>query len=170
MNDKRSAVLATFENIAAVNAASSRLRQAGLRHIALYSPVHIHDSQGDIATGESSIGFLALGGAVIGAAAGFLLSVGTSVQWPLITGGQPIISLPPFLVISFELTILFGVLATVLGMLWGISRNRRNPNIYHSRFSADRFGLQVVCAEDQIASVKNLLFSAGAEEVRDEKL
>ena len=170
MNDKRNAVLATFENIAAVNAASSRLRQAGLRQIALYSPVHVDEPQGDIAIGENSIGFLALGGAVIGAAAGFLLSMGTSVQWPLITGGQPIISLPPFFVISFELTILFGVLATVLGMLWGISRNRVNSKMYHSRFSADRFGLQVVCAEDQIASVKNLLSAAGAEEVRDEKL
>ena len=170
MNDKRSAVLGTFESIGAVNAAVNRLRQTGLRQITLYSPVQIDELRGDIAMGESRIGFLALGGAVIGATAGLLLTMGTSVQWPLTTGGQPIISLPPFFVISFELTILFGVLATVLGMLWGISRNRINPRIYHSRFSADRFGLQVVCAEDQIASVKNLLSAAGAEEVRDEKL
>lgn len=170
MNDKRSALLATFESVGAVNAAVSRLRQAGLQQITIYSPVHIDELQGDIAMGESRIGFLALGGAIIGAAAGLFLTTGTSVQWPLITGGQPIISLPPFLVISFELTILFGVLAIVLGMLWGMTRNRINPKIYHSRFSADRFGLQVVCAEDQIASVKNILSAAGAEEVRDEKL
>ena len=170
MNHKRSAVLATFETIGAVNAAVNRLRQAGLRQITRYSPVHIDELQGDIAIVQSRIGFLALGGAVIGATTGLLLTMGTSLQWPLITGGQPIISLPPFFVISFELTILFGVLATVLGMLWGISRNRINPKIYHSRFSADRFGLQVVCAEDQVASVKNLLSAVGAEEVRDEKL
>lgn len=88
----------------------------------------------------------------------------------MITGGQPIISLPPFFVISFELAILFGVITTVMGMLWGFSRNRINPKIYHPRFSADRFGLHVVCDEDQIVSVKNLLSTAGAEEVRDEKL
>src|SRR5918993_1708145 len=90
MNNKKSAVLATFENIGAVNAAVNRLRQAGLRQITLYSPVPIDELQGDIAMGESGIGFLALGGAVIGATAGLLLTMGTSLQWPLITGGQPI--------------------------------------------------------------------------------
>jgi hypothetical protein len=169
MNDKRSAVVATFETIERVNAAVRELREAGLRHSTVYSPVNSHELRGEVVVGESRIGFIAFGGAVTGAMAGLLLTIGTSTQQPMITGGQPIISLPPFFVISFELAILFGVIATVMGMLWGFSRNRINPKIYHPRFSADRFGLHVVCDEDQIVSVKNLLATAGAEEVRDEK-
>jgi hypothetical protein len=170
MSDKRRAVVATFDSIEGVNAAVGKLRQDGLRNTTVYSPINSQELLGEVAVGESRIGFLALGGALTGGAAGLLLTIGTSIQQPMITGGQPIISLPPFFVISFELTILFGVLATVLGMLWGISRNRNNPKIYHPRFSADRFGLQVVCDEDQVASVKNLMSTIGAEEVRDEKL
>jgi hypothetical protein len=169
MNDKRSAVVATFETMEQVNAAVRGLRHAGLQHTTIHSPVNSQELQGEVAVGESRIGFLAFGGAVTGATAGLLLTIGTSIQQPMITGGQPIISLPPFFVISFELAILFGVIATVLGMLWGFSRNRIHPKIYHRRFSADRFGLHVVCDEDQIVSVKNLLATTGAEEVRDEK-
>ncbi len=41
----------------------------------------------------------------------------TSLSWPLIVGGKPIVSLPPFLIIAFALTILFGALSTFLGFL-----------------------------------------------------
>ena len=169
MRDKESAVLATFQTVEAVSAAATGLRQTGLQYATVYSPVYAEELHGEAAVGESRIGFLSLAGAIIGAASGLLLTIGTSVQWPLMTGGQPIISLPPFFVISFELTILLGVVATVLGMLWGIRRSTTKTG-YHSRFSADRFGIQVICDESQIASVKNLLSTAGAEEVRDEKL
>ena len=169
MNDKVSAVLASFETIEAVSAAANGLRQTALQHATVYSPVYAEEFHGEAAVGESRIGFLSLAGAIIGAAAGLLLTIGTSMQWPLITGGQPIISLPPFFVISFELTILFGVIATVLGMLWGVRRSTTKTGSYQPRFSADRFGIQVICDESQVASVKNLLFTAGAEEVRDEK-
>ena len=170
MNGKVSAVLASFETIEAVSAAANGLRQTGLQHATVYSPVYAEELHGEAAVGESRIGFLSLAGAIIGAAAGLLLTIGTSMQWPLMTGGQPIISLPPFFVISFELTILLGVVATVLGMLWGIRRSITKTGSYHSRFSGDRFGIQVICDESQVASVKNLVSSAGAEEVRDEKL
>ncbi len=54
-----------------------------------------------------------------GASAGFLIGVGftiyTVLSWPLITGGKPLISIPPFLLIAYILTILFGSLASFLG-------------------------------------------------------
>src|SRR5688500_1654657 len=115
MSDNRHAVVATFDTIERINAAVGKLRQAGLRHTTVYSPVYSKELQGGVGPGENRIGFLALGGALTGAAAGLLLTIGTSIQQSMITGGQPIISLPPFFVISFGLTILFGVLATVLG-------------------------------------------------------
>jgi hypothetical protein len=73
------------------------------------------------------------------------------------------------LVISFELTILFGVLGTVLGMFWSILRGKGEPESYCSRFSADRFGLEVNCSQDRVAFARDLLSKAGAEEVGNEK-
>jgi molybdopterin-containing oxidoreductase family membrane subunit len=70
-------------------------------------------------------------------------------------------------VIAFELTILFGGLSTVLGMvlLGRLPRFRPSP-AYDPRFSNDRFGVAVRCALGRGGSVKEILRSAGAEEVR----
>lgn len=170
MSDSLKTVLASFENIEAVNFALTGLRQAGIQHTTVYSPVWNDELQKGLTKREGPLGFVALGGALTGIAVGLSWTIGTATQHPMITGGQPIVSLPPFFVISFELAILFGVIATVLGMFWGIARNRMNPKIYDEHFSADRFGLQVVCDDSQSASVKNLMSRAGATEVRDENL
>ena len=41
----------------------------------------------------------------------------TVLSWPLMVGGKPIVSIPAFVIIAFELTILFGALATLTGFL-----------------------------------------------------
>jgi len=103
---------------------------------------------------------------LLGAAIGFGLTIATSLSYPLIVGGKPIISLPPFLIIVFELTILFGGLLTLGGMLL----NARLPRVrvgaaYRPQFSEDRFGLWVRCDEKDYESVIGLLEREGAEEV-----
>ncbi|MPZ77379.1 MAG: DUF3341 domain-containing protein [Deltaproteobacteria bacterium] len=169
MNDKGIAVIGTFDAVEGVRSAVTALHQSGFKDTTIYSPLNSHEIETELEPVESPIGFLAFGGAAAGAGIGLLLTIGTSIQWPLMTGGQPIISLPPFFVISFELTILFGVLATLLGMFWQIHRSKSDPKFYDSRFSVDRFGVHVVCDEDRVVVVKNLLSTAGAEEVRDER-
>lgn len=66
---------------------------------------------------RSNVRFFALIGAGSGTIAGFALTILTSLSWPLIVGGKPIASLPPFIIIAFALTILFGALSTFLGFL-----------------------------------------------------
>ncbi|HZA54426.1 MAG TPA: quinol:electron acceptor oxidoreductase subunit ActD [Candidatus Udaeobacter sp.] len=168
MNDK-AALIGSFETAECALGAVSALRQAGFTDAVLYSPMNSDDLQVERGPADSSIGFLAFGGAAAGAALGLLLTIHTSTQWPLITGGQPIVSLPPFFVISFELTILFGVLATLVGLFWRIHRSKLDSKFYDSRFSVDRFGVYVPCGQDRAEIARGLLSAAGAEEVRDER-
>ncbi len=110
-------------------------------------------------------------GCLLGGATGLFLTIHTSKLYPIIaggimTGGKPIVSMPPFLIIVFELTILFGGLMTLGGMLL----NARLPRVhvvpaYDPRFSEDRFGLFVRCETKDFDTVSRLLESAGAEEV-----
>jgi hypothetical protein len=106
-------------------------------------------------------------GALVGTASGFALTIWTALKWNLVTGGKPVVSIPPFVVIAFELTILLGGLCTLLGLfvtarLPGLRVSRG----YDPRFSADRFGVEVTCEADERRAVEDLLRSAGAEEVR----
>lgn len=66
---------------------------------------------------RSRVRFFALVGAGTGTVTGFAFTILTSLSWPLIVGGKPIVSLPPFIIIAFALTILFGSLSTFLGFL-----------------------------------------------------
>lgn len=66
---------------------------------------------------RSTVRFFALIGAGTGTISGFALTILTTLSWPIIVGGKPIVSIPPFIIIAFALTILFGSLATFLGFL-----------------------------------------------------
>ena len=167
--DDKAALIGSFKTAEGALGAVNALRQAGLTDAVLYSPVNSEELQVERSQTDTRLGFLAFGGAAAGAALGLLLTIHTSTQWPLMTGGQPIVSLPPFFVISFELTILFGVLATMLGLLWRIRWSKLDPKFYDSRFSVNRFGVYVTCGRDRAEIVRRLLSTAGAEEVRDER-
>jgi len=61
--------------------------------------------------------FFALIGALSGFGGGLALTIYSVVSFPIVVGGKPIVSLPPFLLIGYLLTILFGSLGAFLGFL-----------------------------------------------------
>lgn len=146
------------------------LRARGFRALATYSPVPLPEFE-EALTGhglpKSPVRLFTLVGGLIGTASGFALTIWSSLKWNLVTGGKPVVSIPPFVVIAFELTILLGGLCTLLGLLVTarLPRLRGSPR-YDPRFSADRFGVEVTCGSDQVATAKAILRDAGAEEVR----
>ncbi|HEY8152893.1 MAG TPA: quinol:electron acceptor oxidoreductase subunit ActD, partial [Myxococcota bacterium] len=84
----------------------------------------------------------------------------------IMLGGKPFASIPPYTIIAFELTILFGGLMTLLGLLvFGrLPRTRIDP-AYSARFSGEEFGVRVRCRERDVAEVEALLRSHHAKEV-----
>ena len=65
----------------------------------------------------TAVRLFTLVGALTGTGTGFFLTIWSSLKWELVTGGKAPVSFPPFVIIAFELTILFGGLATALAML-----------------------------------------------------
>jgi hypothetical protein len=66
---------------------------------------------------RSKLKYFTLAGTLSGFIGGFALTIGTVLDWPLITGGKPLISIPAFIVIVFEMTILLGATFSLLGFL-----------------------------------------------------
>ncbi len=160
-----------FTHLDALLRAVHQLRNAGYRDAGVFSPMPRHEVEEALARGPSPVRYFTLIGAILGAATGFVLTIATSLYYPLITGGKPIVSIPPFLIIVFELTILFGALAAILGMLLNIRLPRLKPQPgYDPRFSEDRFGLWVRCQEDQIDAAQRILHSCRADEVSEVSL
>jgi len=95
------------------------LVDAGLpRHaITVQMPYEVPEVDALLGHSPDRIRFFALIGALTGFGSGLALTIYSVVSFPIIVGGKPIISLPPFLLIGYLLTILFGSLGSFLGFL-----------------------------------------------------
>jgi hypothetical protein len=161
-------ILAIFDELDSTVAAIDALRVAGFRKMIAFTPVPRHELDHAMHTPESPVRVFTLVGGLTGAATGFALPVWTSTDWPLVTGGKPIVSLPPFVIIAFELTILFGALSTVLGLLITARLPRtRLQVVYDPSFSAGRFGVYVAPPAGKEADARKLLTDNGAVEIRE---
>ena len=87
------------------------------QRIEITTPFPVHDALHLLKTPVSPLKYFTFTGALTGFCAGFALTIYSATSWPMIHGGKPIVSLPPFMIIAFELTILLGALASLLGFL-----------------------------------------------------
>src|SRR3970040_1688363 len=97
-------MLGVFDGVDTLIVAIEKLRGAGLKRLVVYSPAPDHKIQTAPHTGPTAVRRFTLVGGLTGAAAGFALPTWTALDWPLVTGGKPIISLPAWVIIGFELT------------------------------------------------------------------
>jgi len=162
-------VLGVFAHVDTTVHALEGLKAKGYHDLTVYTPVPVHEIEEVLERDRpvSRVRLFTLIGGLTGTVSGFFLTIWSAMKWGLVTGGKPIASIPPFVVIAFELTILFGGIATVLGMviLGRLPRLRPSPT-FDPRFTNDRFGVAVHCAPERGASVREILRSSGAEEIR----
>ena len=162
-------ILASFAHVDAAVDAIRGLRAMGLRNLVVYSPAPNHEIEEALSHRVSPVRLFTLIGGLTGCAACFAMTIWMSYDWPVLVGGKPIASIPPYVVIAFELTILMGALSTVAAVgLFSVLMGKRGV-AYDPRFSDDHIGIFVPAGSDQVAPVENLLRSAGAVEVRHEK-
>ena len=171
MPDKNQGLLASFDYLDSAVEAIEELRKAGFKRksIQAYAPVPEHDLEHAMGYGQSPVRVFALVGALTGTATGFALSIFTSMDWPLVVGGKPIVSIPAFVIIAFELTILFGALATVIGLFINARLPRLKPLVvYDPEFSSGRFGVYVSAAADRAEEARKILQEKEPAELRED--
>ena len=161
-------VLGSFSHIDAATEAIRGVRALGIRDLVVYSPYPNHEIEEALSQRVSPVRLFTLIGGLSGCAAGFAMTIWMSYDWPVLVGGKPIASIPPYVVIAFELTILLGALSTVAAVaVFSVVMGKRGV-VYDPRFSDDQIGIFVPSPADQSARVEQLLRSAGAVEVRHE--
>jgi cytochrome bd-type quinol oxidase subunit 1 len=161
-------ILASFAHVDAAVDAIRGLRAMGHRNLVVYTAAPNHEIEEALSHRVSPVRLFTLIGGLTGCAAGFGMTIWMSYDWPVLVGGKPIASIPPYVVIAFELTILLGALSTVVAVaLFSVLMEKRGA-AYDPRFSDDQIGIFVPATGDQVTPVENLLRSAGAVEVRHE--
>jgi hypothetical protein len=131
-------LMAEFSEPNELIAAVRRTREAGYRQIDAYSPYPIEELSEALGYHRNWLPLIVLVGAILGGLAGYGLAYWVSViEYPINVGGRPLNSIPAFIPITFETTVLGGALSAVFGML----ALNGLPMPYHPVFNVPRFAL-----------------------------
>lgn len=129
--------LATYSSSKELVEAIHAARRAGFRQMEAYTPLPDHEVLHALEY-KNRLPWIVLGGGILGALVGFGLQYWASVvDYPINVGGRPLNSWPSFVIIMFELTILFAAGSAVLGML----ALNGLPQPYHPCFHVPEFEL-----------------------------
>ncbi len=146
--------------------AIKKLRGRGFDELESYSPAPFEQIDEAMDERPSKVRAFTLVGGLAGVFTGFLMQIWMAWEWPIKVAGKAYASIPPYVIIGFELTILFGGVLTLIGMLVvGRLYPRRLDAAYSSRFSAEEFGVVVKVGERDVGEVDSLLRSLSAKEV-----
>jgi hypothetical protein len=148
---------------------AKKLRNRGFTDLEIYSPAAFPELDDALDEKPSRVRIYTLIGGLLGVVTGYALPIWMSYDWPVIIGGKPFASIPTYTIIGFELTILFGGLATLIGLLvvGGLPYGSfgKSDKGYSPRFSAEEFGLVVGCGDRDVSEVDAMLKAHGSKEV-----
>jgi len=146
MSTSRNYVMGLFKEESAVVSALEALKKSQWKLHRVHGPYPSEKILHALKFKKSKVGYFTLIGGITGLVTGFVVPIFTSVQWDLIVSGKPIIAPIPFFVVGYELTILFGVLGTVLGLLLNAGIPEfKSLTLYDERCSGEHFGIIAAC-------------------------
>ena len=166
-------LVAEFSSAEELVEAARRASDYGYKRIEAYSPFPI-DELNDVIEKPNPLPFLVLGGGVTGAVVAYGMQAYIAIwYYPLNIGGRPLHSWPTFIVLTFELTILFAAAAAFFGALFFSGL----PAPYHplansdefTRTTNDKFALCIQADDPKFLPerVRHFLESLGPERVEE---
>ncbi len=157
-----------LDESAAINAAY-KVRENGFVKFEAITPYPVHGMEEACGVKRSPIPYVTFGAGVVGLLAGLALTYYTSaVDWAINVGGKPMFSLPAFVPILFELTILFAALSSVGAFFYLCGIPKVDPPIIDKDLSCHKFAIFI--PENDVAynsdRVEKLFKELGAVEIK----
>ncbi len=138
MDKKTYGLLAEFDTPTQLVDAANKIREAGFTKTDAFSPFPLHEIDRALGVKKTILPYLVFAGGIAGLVSAFGLQYYVHViDYPIIVGGRPFLSIPSFIPATFEMTILFAAFVAVFGMILlnGL------PQPYHPVFNVPRFAL-----------------------------
>jgi len=161
-------LLAIFEDIDPAADAIEKLHEMGVEdeNINVISGVPIMHRMLGRPHPHTNVSRLSMGGAIAGFMFGLFLNFGTPNLYTVLVGGQYITPIPPGLIIVFEMTMLFALLATFLGVFLDSYFPNYRPLEYVSEVSDGKIAIYFRCSKENEKKISDALGNVGATSIK----
>jgi hypothetical protein len=138
-------ILGIFKDVESAAAAVEHLLKEGFveAQITSLSSVPYPDGVLVKTSQHSWFRWLTLACGIAGAGAGFSLAAGTAWLYPVQTGDKPIISTYPTGIVTYELTMLFALVGTIVGMFLEMGLPSLRKRVYDPAIAEGGIGISV---------------------------
>ena len=171
MSDNNKEVLfGLYDDEVVLLEAVQQAQDAHLDIMDVYTPFPVHGLDPLLGLEESRLHIAGFVYGALGALTAFLFMTWVFTRdWPIIFGGKPYWSVPAFIPITFELTVLFACVGMVVTFytICGMAPGKTNP-VLDDRITDDKFCIAFKtngAAEADIDKLKKFFTTSGASEV-----
>lgn len=151
--------------------AIKKVRDSGVKIEEVFSPFPVHGIDDALGYKRSRLTIVAFLFGLLGTTLALTMQIWMlGVDWPMIIGGKNFASLPPFIPVTFELTVLLSALGMVATFF--IVSNLKpysKPKIFDLRITDDKHVMAIDLAANKVEkeAIRKLLQDNGANEVNE---
>ncbi|MDH4089641.1 MAG: DUF3341 domain-containing protein [Cyclobacteriaceae bacterium] len=172
MDADKNFLVGVFDDEDAVISGVTAVRQSGVKIHEVYSPFPVHGLDEVLGYKRSRLPIAAFMFGITGTSIALVMQIWMlGYDWPMIIGGKNFASLPPFIPVTFELTVLLASLGMVATFLIASDlKPYKWPRQFDIRSTEDKHVMAIDLAlnksknKDEISSI---LKAAGASEVNE---
>lgn len=147
---------------------AEKVKNAGYIKFDAITPYPVHGMEEACGIERSWIPWVTFFAGLTGCLSGLWLTWWTSaVNWPINVGGKPMWSLPAFIPIVFELTILFAALASVGVMFAACGLPKHDPVVVDPDLTSHKFGLIIYETDSKYSAseIEAMFKQSGADAI-----
>ncbi len=166
-------IVAEYDSVDTLLDACRRIRDAGYTKTDAFTPFAVHGIDKALGIKPTVLPWIVLAAGLTGTATAMAMQIWmNAIDYPYIISGKPYISLPAFMPVAFELTVLFSSFGAFFGM-WALNGLPRysNPVFTDPRFDRvtdDRFFLYIDAKDERFEAdgVEQLLGETGTSYIQ----
>ena len=148
---------------------AGEVKKRQFKHCDAFTPYPVHGIDDLLGIARSKIPWITLLFGLMGCFGGLGLQIWVSaISWPINIGGKPFLSIPAFIPITFECTVLIGGLATFAACLFFCKLPNFHTRVLDKDITNNVFALYVPAKENGFKEddVKDFLQKSGAYEIK----
>jgi hypothetical protein len=168
MAKKQICVVGYYFSTEAILEGARKTKQRGFEKFDTFTPFAVHGMEDAMGMKRTTLPYISFAAGVVGLFTAIGLEVWThAFSWPMNIGGKPLLAIPAYVPIFFELTVLLcGVTTAVVMFTKYLGLPNHSKPIFHPDITNDRFALAIeVSSDEEVEPVKKFLREIQASEI-----